>query len=94
MIRKKHIFFVELLKVFYDVTLNISGSLYVTANVYFEQLCTTEDVLNDMCLSSNIITCTMGINMRSKYEKYWGSTDRFDLMIYMLLLCLIHDIKL
>ncbi|KAG7951665.1 hypothetical protein I3843_12G018900 [Carya illinoinensis] len=65
--------FVELLKVFYDVTLSISGSLYVTAN----------DTLNDMCLSDDIITSTMGINMRNKYEKYWGSTNKFNLMIYV-----------
>ncbi|XP_042969084.1 zinc finger BED domain-containing protein RICESLEEPER 1-like [Carya illinoinensis] len=47
-----------------------------TTNVYFEQLCTIEDTLNDMCLSDDIITSTIGINMRNKYEKYCGSTNR------------------
>lgn len=32
---KKAWVFMKLLKIFYDVTLNISGSLYLIANVYF-----------------------------------------------------------
>jgi hypothetical protein len=31
--------FVQFLKVFYDVTMKISGSLYLTANLFFQQLC-------------------------------------------------------
>jgi hypothetical protein len=31
--------FVQFFKVFYDVTMKISGSLYSTANLFFQQLC-------------------------------------------------------
>lgn len=63
--------------------IQVQRLMYVTANVYFQELCTIEDTLNDMCNSHDIITSTMGINMKSKYEKYWSSTDRFNLMIYV-----------
>lgn len=73
----------KLLKIFYDVTLNISGSLYVTINVYFQQFYTIKDALNCMYKSNNVITNTMSNNMRSKFNKYWDSTNKFNLMIYI-----------
>jgi hypothetical protein len=75
--------FVKFLKIFYDATLNISGSNYVTSNLYFMQLCIIQDTLNDGCLSSDHVMSVMAINMRSKYEKYWGSIDRINLMLYV-----------
>lgn len=56
--------FIELLKTFYDITLNIFGSLYVTTNVYFQKLYIIEVALNDMCKSNDIITRTVGNNMK------------------------------
>ena len=41
--------FIKFLKVFYDATLKISGSLYVTSNMLFQQICTIEHTLNKMC---------------------------------------------
>jgi hypothetical protein len=75
--------FVKYLKTFYDATLIISGSNYVTASLFFMQLCIIQDALNDGCLSSDHIMSTVAISMRSKYEKYWGSMDKMNLMLYV-----------
>jgi hypothetical protein len=64
--------FVKFLKTFYDATLNISGSKYVTSNLYFMELCIIQETLNEECYNSDPIVSSMGFNMRSKYEKYWG----------------------
>jgi hypothetical protein len=75
--------FVKYLKTFYDVTLIISGSNYVTASLFFMQLCIIQDALNDGCLSFDHIMNTVAVSMRSKYEKYWGSMDKMNLMLYI-----------
>ncbi len=71
------------LKTFYDATVIISGSNYVTASLFFMQLCIIQDALNDGCLSSDHIMSTVAVSMRSKYEKYWGSMDKMNLMLYI-----------
>jgi hypothetical protein len=62
--------FVKYLKTFYDATLIISGSNYITASLFFMQLCIIQDALNDGCLSSDRIMSVVAISIRSKYEKY------------------------
>jgi hypothetical protein len=61
--------FMKYLKTFYDATLIISGSNYVTVSLFFIQLCIIQDALNDGCLNSNHIMSVVAISMRSKYEK-------------------------
>jgi hypothetical protein len=74
---------VKFLKTFYDATLKISGSTHVTSNRYFMDLYIIQDTLNNRCLSSDPIMSTMGINIRHKYEKYWGNMDKINLMLYV-----------
>jgi hypothetical protein len=74
---------VKFLKIFYDVTLSLSSSLYVTSNMYFQQLCIIQNTLNDMCVSDDPIMSAMAANMKIKYDKYWGSIDRINLMLYV-----------
>lgn len=75
--------FVSFLKTFYDATLNISGSKYVTSNLCFMELYIIQETLNEECYNSNPIVSSMGFNMRSKYEKYWGDSDKFNLILYV-----------
>jgi hypothetical protein len=57
--------FVNYLKTFYDATLIISGSNYVTASLFFMQFCIIQDALNDGCLNSDHIVSAVAISMRS-----------------------------
>lgn len=73
--------YVELQKIVYDGTLNNFGFLFVIANLCFQELWTTENVLNDTCLSNNIRTNTLDRNVKNKYDKYWVTIDNFNFMI-------------
>lgn len=69
---------------FFDAILSIYSSLYVMTNVYFQELYPIENALNDMRKSNDhFIIETMGDNMKSKNNKYWGRTNVFNLMIYV-----------
>jgi hypothetical protein len=75
--------FVKFLKIFYDATLKFSGSTYATSNSYLMQLCIIQRTLNDGCLSSDPIMSSVSFNMKSKCEKYWGTMDKINLMLYV-----------
>lgn len=36
-----------------------------------------------MCKGNNVITNTIDVNIKSRYDKYCSSIDRFNLMIYV-----------
>ncbi|XP_031108617.1 zinc finger BED domain-containing protein RICESLEEPER 2-like [Ipomoea triloba] len=72
---------VELLKCFYDMTIRISGSLYVTANTFFSEISDLYCILNGMVEAGGAVSL-MGRNMKAKFEKYWGDIDTMNLMIF------------
>ncbi|XP_031108434.1 zinc finger BED domain-containing protein RICESLEEPER 2-like [Ipomoea triloba] len=72
---------VELLKCFYDMTIRISGSLYVTANTFFSEISDLYCILNGMVEAGGAVSL-MGRNMKAKFEKYWGDIDKMNLMIF------------
>lgn len=72
---------VKLLKCFYDMTVRISGSLYVTANTFFTEIYDLYCLLNGMVEADGTVSL-MGANMKAKFEKYWGDIDKMNLMIF------------
>ncbi|XP_019179046.1 PREDICTED: zinc finger BED domain-containing protein RICESLEEPER 2-like [Ipomoea nil] len=75
---------VQILKSFYEMTVRISGSLYVTSNTFFS-------VISDLsCLLSNMVEADgrgvtvklMGTNMRAKFDKYWGEPEKMNFLIF------------
>jgi hypothetical protein len=62
--------FVKYLQIFYDATLNMSGSNYVTSSLYFMQLYIIQDVLNAGCFESDPILSVMATSTQTKYDKY------------------------
>jgi hypothetical protein len=75
--------FVKFLKPFYEATLKFSSSTHVTANSYFIQLCIIQKTLADGCMSSNHILSAVSWDMIKKYEKYWGTMDKINLLLYV-----------
>ena len=45
--------FVKFLKIFYDATLNVSGSLFVTSSNYFHEFCLIMNTLKSWCESKD-----------------------------------------
>uniref|UniRef100_A0A7N0V537 BED-type domain-containing protein n=1 Tax=Kalanchoe fedtschenkoi TaxID=63787 RepID=A0A7N0V537_KALFE len=75
----------KFLKKFYDATNIISGTLYVTSNLFFHEMVSIGNLMiggyNDYLLQSMVEP------MREKYEKYWKySSQNFNVMILVAIL--------
>ena len=69
---------------FYEVTLRFSGSFFETTNVYFHELVSLQDQLNHLCNGrGDPLLKGMAQRMKLKYDKYWGSVDRINLMLFV-----------
>ncbi|KAK3229454.1 hypothetical protein Dsin_001335 [Dipteronia sinensis] len=62
--------FVEFLKVFYDVTVELSGVYYPTSPLAILKLYDMADVLRQY--SENVMVASAVVAMQKKFEKYWG----------------------
>ncbi|XP_019171373.1 PREDICTED: zinc finger BED domain-containing protein RICESLEEPER 2-like [Ipomoea nil] len=72
---------VQLLKCFYDMTIRISGSLYVTSNTFFTEISDMYCILKGMVEVGGPVG-VVGKNMKAKFEKYWGDVEKMNLMIF------------
>ncbi|XP_059438525.1 zinc finger BED domain-containing protein RICESLEEPER 2-like [Corylus avellana] len=75
--------FVRFLKSFYNATLKFSSSKNVTSNSYFIQLCIIQNTLNDGICSDNHILSSVSFDMKRKYDKYWETVERINLLLYV-----------
>jgi hypothetical protein len=75
--------FVQFLRVFYDVTLKLSGSLYSTSNLFFQQLCRVRRQVLNYARSSDPLVSAMAREMKEKYDKYWGSFDKVNRLLFV-----------
>jgi hypothetical protein len=74
---------VKFLKSFYDATLKFSTSKNVASNSYFIQLCIIQNTLNDGICSDNHILSSVSLDMKMKYDKYWETVERVNLLLYV-----------
>ncbi|KAA0036689.1 zinc finger BED domain-containing protein RICESLEEPER 3-like [Cucumis melo var. makuwa] len=72
---------IQFLKVFYDVTLKISGSLYTTSNLVFHQITVVQNCIRLNAGSANALLVGMANNMKPKFEKYWGNNEKNNLLL-------------
>lgn len=61
---------IRFLKVFYNVTLKISGSMYTTSNLVFHEICRIQNCIQLNGNSGNKMLSTMAKNMKAKFDKY------------------------
>uniref|UniRef100_A0A3Q7JLR4 HAT C-terminal dimerisation domain-containing protein n=1 Tax=Solanum lycopersicum TaxID=4081 RepID=A0A3Q7JLR4_SOLLC len=73
----------KFLEKFYELTLNVSGSRYVTCNVHFEDICELDAYLK-LCISSDDLDLSkMASGMKEKIKKYWGTLEKMNKMIFI-----------
>ncbi|CAN1289650.1 Zinc finger BED domain-containing protein RICESLEEPER 1 [Linum perenne] len=70
-------------KSFYDATLRVSGSLYVTCNEFFHLVFGIGAMLNDLVKSTNESTKFMAQRMKLKNDKYWGNIDNMNHLLFI-----------
>ncbi|XP_062099949.1 zinc finger BED domain-containing protein RICESLEEPER 2-like [Humulus lupulus] len=75
--------FVKFLKAFYELTLKFSGSLYVTSNLFFQEILEVQVELNDMKSSTDELMSKMAGSMQLKFDKYWGNVEKINLLQYI-----------
>ncbi|XP_031106328.1 zinc finger BED domain-containing protein RICESLEEPER 2-like [Ipomoea triloba] len=73
---------VKLLKTFYEMTVRISGSLYVTSNTFFSEISDLSCMLEDMVLAEPETDKVMGQQMKTKFHKYWGDPAKMNFLIF------------
>ncbi|KAL0349937.1 UNVERIFIED_CONTAM: putative AC transposase [Sesamum radiatum] len=67
---------------FYKLTLSISDSLYVTSNNIYHQICAVDLLLKQWLESDDFELCEMSKRMKQKFDKYWGSIEKMNMVIY------------
>uniref|UniRef100_A0A803Q163 Transposase n=1 Tax=Cannabis sativa TaxID=3483 RepID=A0A803Q163_CANSA len=75
--------FVKFLNSFYQLTLKFSGSLYVTSNLFFQEILQVQVELNDMKASKDELISKMAGSMQLKFNKYWGNVEKVNLLEYI-----------
>ncbi|XP_019150210.1 PREDICTED: zinc finger BED domain-containing protein RICESLEEPER 2-like [Ipomoea nil] len=73
---------VMVLKSFYEMTVRISGSLYVTSNTFFSEISDLSCLLKNMEEATEDSVKLMGKNMRAKFDKYWGEPEKMNFLIF------------
>ncbi|XP_019199775.1 PREDICTED: zinc finger BED domain-containing protein RICESLEEPER 2-like [Ipomoea nil] len=73
---------VMILKCFYEMTVRISGSLYVTSNTFFSEISDLSCLLKNMEEATEDSVKLMGKNMRAKFDKYWGEPEKMNFLIF------------
>lgn len=71
------------LKHFYELTLRISGTLYVTSNGFVHEFVEVDGLLKEMEDDDDYQMREMAMRMRSKLMKYWGDVDKMNKLLYI-----------
>jgi hypothetical protein len=75
--------FVSFLKLFYNATKKLSGSLYVTSNSFFDEIYIIQTKIIELKNSKDNLLKQMATSMHLKFEKYWGEGDKINPLLYV-----------
>ncbi|XP_030936671.1 zinc finger BED domain-containing protein RICESLEEPER 2-like [Quercus lobata] len=62
---------------------NSGGSLYVTANTFFDEMFVIQENISHLSKSQNHLLKNMATKMESKFDKYWGKGDKMNHLLYV-----------
>ena len=73
----------KFLRTFYKVTTRISGSLYVTSNLFFKEICIVQGNLKELGKDPSTLLGAMAVSMQQKFDKYWGNLEKMNVLLYI-----------
>ena len=77
-------FMENVLECFYDATVRVSGTYYVTANIFLDEIGTICTLFKEWIESPNEYLKIVATKMKTKFDKYWGfSTEKANLIFYV-----------
>ena len=68
---------------FYEMTLRIYGSQYVTANSFFSEIYDLDHILNKWKSDVDPSKRAMAFSMKAKCDKYWGDPQKMNMLIFI-----------
>ncbi|XP_074326787.1 zinc finger BED domain-containing protein RICESLEEPER 2-like [Apium graveolens] len=75
--------FVKFLATFYEVTLKFSGTLQVTSNNFYHEICEIHSQLVELADVNDPLLSKMVVSMKEKYDKYWGNADNINPLLFL-----------
>jgi len=66
---------IPFLELFYNATVRISGSFYVSSNMYMFEVFGFRKKIKEMCKHPDTRIKEMAAGMKIKYDKYWGGSQ-------------------
>ncbi|WOG90846.1 hypothetical protein DCAR_0310092 [Daucus carota subsp. sativus] len=76
--------FASFLKIFYDLTLKISGSQYVTSNIFLREIYAIQSILHDWSYGPHSVDMyAVGKEMLNKFNKYWGDPREINYLLFI-----------
>ncbi|KAG2710559.1 hypothetical protein I3760_04G033100 [Carya illinoinensis] len=76
-------YFVTFLHIFYDITMRISGSAYMTANLWFSEVSALHHHLQEGCDDPSGLLSGMAERMQTKYDKYLGQVEKINRLLFV-----------
>ncbi|WOK93376.1 zinc finger BED domain-containing protein RICESLEEPER 2-like [Canna indica] len=73
---------ISMLRLFYDTTVRVSGSLYITSNIFWTKISDLLGAILEWTRSNDSNVKVMGIKMKAKFDNYWGNIDRMNKLIF------------
>ena len=74
------------LEKFYELTLRVYGSLHVTSNSFLHKISNVTCELIDQQESGDLELSNIARKMQEKFDKYWGSWEKTNMLIYIAVL--------
>ncbi|XP_042030008.1 zinc finger BED domain-containing protein RICESLEEPER 2-like [Salvia splendens] len=71
------------LRIFYEATNRISGSLYVTSNLFLHEIYKVHALLKAFIEGDDFELSIMAKKMKEKFDKYWGNPRKMNKLIFM-----------
>ena len=71
------------LQKFYELTVKVSGSSYITSNTFLHDICTVYTTLRNWQINPDLQLSAMANRMRAKFDKYWGNVEKMNMLIYV-----------
>ncbi|KAI8560975.1 hypothetical protein RHMOL_Rhmol04G0298500 [Rhododendron molle] len=65
------------------IELQLSTSLFVTSNVFFDEMYNVEVQIDKLIANNNPLLSKMTFDMKKKIDTYWGKGDRFNFLLYV-----------